>query len=78
LVGITNLLHSSKVWRIKRTEEKRKNHQPYELARAKGIAVKRDEGETNRRDVEVDCHCFEKDGGAAGNLRLPLRKILAG
>jgi hypothetical protein len=49
----------------------------YELARAKRIAVKRDESETNRRDVEVDCHCLEKDGGAAGDSRLPLGKVLA-
>jgi hypothetical protein len=57
---------------------KEKNRQLYELARAKGIAVKRDKGETNYRDVEVDCYCFEKDGGAAGDSRFPLRKILTG
>jgi hypothetical protein len=57
---------------------KEKNHQLYELARAKGIAVKRDEGETNCRDIEADCHCFEKDGGTAGDSRLPLRKNLVG
>jgi hypothetical protein len=32
----------------------------------------------NRRDVEVDCHCFEKDGGATGDSRLLLGKVLAG
>jgi hypothetical protein len=58
--------------------KEKENHRLYELARAKGIAVKGDEGETNRRDVEVDCHYLEKDGGAAGDSRLPLGKVLAG
>jgi hypothetical protein len=58
--------------------KEKENHQLYELARAKRIAVKGDEGETNRRDVEVDCHYLEKDGDAAGDSRLPLGKILVG
>jgi hypothetical protein len=58
--------------------KEKENHQLYELARAKGIAVKGDEGETNRRDVEVDCHYLKKDGDAAGDSRLPLGKVLAG
>jgi hypothetical protein len=58
--------------------KEKENHQLYELARAKGIAVKGDEGETNRRDVEVDCHYLEKDGDTAGDSRLPLGKVLAG
>jgi hypothetical protein len=58
--------------------KEKENHQLYELARAKGIAIKGDEGETNRRDIEVDCHYFEKDRDAAGDLRLPLGKVLAG
>jgi hypothetical protein len=58
--------------------KEKENHQLYELARAKGIVVKGDEGETNRRDVEVDCHYLEKDGDAAGDSRLPLGKVLAG
>jgi hypothetical protein len=56
----------------------KENHQLYELARAKGITVKGDEGETNRRDVKVDCHYLEKGRDAAGDSRLPLGKVLAG
>jgi hypothetical protein len=41
--------------------KEKENHQLYELARAKGIAVKGDEGETNRGDIEVDCHYLEKE-----------------
>jgi hypothetical protein len=40
--------------------KEKENHQLYELARAKGIAVKGDEGETNRRDIEVDCHYLKR------------------
>jgi hypothetical protein len=58
--------------------KEKENHQLYELARAKGIAIKGDEGETNRRDIEVDCHYLEKDRDAAGDSRLPLGKVLAG
>jgi hypothetical protein len=58
--------------------KEKENHQLYELARAKGIAVKGDEGETNCRDVEVDCHYLEKDGDVARGSRLPLGKILVG
>jgi hypothetical protein len=58
--------------------KEKENHQLYELARAKGIAVKGDEGETNRRDIEVDCHYLKKDRHVAGDLRLPLGKVLAG
>jgi hypothetical protein len=58
--------------------KEKENYRVYELARAKGITVKRDEGETNRRDVEVDCHYLEKDGDVAGDSRLPLGKVLAG
>jgi hypothetical protein len=58
--------------------KEKENHQLYELARAKGIAVKEDEGETNRRDIEVDCHYLKKDRDAAGDSRLPLGKVLAG
>jgi hypothetical protein len=57
--------------------KEKENHQLYELARAKEIAVKGDEGETNRRDVEVDYHYLEKDGDVAGDSRLPLGKVLA-
>jgi hypothetical protein len=59
-------------------EKEKENHQLYELAMAKGIAVKGDEGETNRRDIEVDCHYLEKDRDTAGDSRLPLEKVLAG
>jgi hypothetical protein len=58
-----------------RGKEKENHHL---FVRAKGIVVKGDEGETNRRDVEVDCHYLEKDGDAAGDSRLPLGKVLAG
>jgi hypothetical protein len=58
--------------------KEKENHQLYELARAKGIVVKGDEGETNRRDIEVDCHYLEKDRDVAGDSRLPLGKVLAG
>jgi len=54
------------------------NHQLYELARAKGTAVKGDEGETNHRDVEVDHHYLEKDGDTTGDSRLLLGMVLAG
>jgi hypothetical protein len=57
--------------------KEKENHQLYELAREKGITVKGDEGETNRRDIEVDCHYLEKDRDAARDSRLPLEKILA-
>jgi hypothetical protein len=57
--------------------KEKENHQLYELARAKGIAVKGDEGETNRGDIEVDCHYLKKDGDTAGDSRLPLGKVLA-
>jgi hypothetical protein len=57
--------------------KEKENHQLYELARAKGIAVKGDEGEINHRDIEVDCHYLEKDKDAAGDSRLPLGKVLA-
>jgi hypothetical protein len=62
----------------KNREKEKEIHQLYELARAKGIAVKGDEDETNRREVEVDCHYLEKDGDVAGDSRLPLGKVLAG
>jgi hypothetical protein len=58
--------------------KEKENHQLYELVRAKGIAVKGDEGETNRKDIEVDCHYLEKDRDAAGDSRLPLGKVLDG
>jgi hypothetical protein len=58
--------------------KEKENHHLYELARAKGIAVKGGEGEINRRDVEVDCHYLEKDGDVAGDSRLPLGKVLVG
>ena len=44
----------------------------------KGTAVKRDEGETNHKDVEVDRHYFGEDGDVAGDSRLLLGKVLAG
>jgi hypothetical protein len=62
----------------KNREKKKENHQLYELARAKGIAVKGDEGEMNRRDIEVDCHYLKKDRDVAGNSKLPLGEVLAG
>jgi hypothetical protein len=52
--------------------KEKENHQLYELARAKGITVKGDEGETNCRDIKVDCQYLEKDRDAAGDSRLPL------
>jgi hypothetical protein len=55
----------------------KENHQLYELVRAKGIAVKGDEGETNRGDIKVDCHYLKKDGDAARDSRLSLGKVLA-
>jgi hypothetical protein len=58
--------------------KEKENHQLYELARAKGIAVKGDEGETNRRDIKVYCHYLEKDRDTARDSRLPLGKVLAG
>jgi hypothetical protein len=58
--------------------KEKENHQLYELARVKGIAVKGDEGETNRGDIKVDCHYLKKDGDTAGDSRLPLGKVLAG
>jgi hypothetical protein len=58
--------------------KEKQNHQLYELTRAKGIAVKGDEGETNHRDIKVDCHYLEKDRDAAGDSRLPLGKVLTG
>jgi hypothetical protein len=58
--------------------KEKENHQLFELARAKGIAVKGDEGERNRRDIKVDCHYLEKDRDATGHSRLPLGKVLAG
>jgi hypothetical protein len=58
--------------------KEKENHQLYELARAKEIAVKGGEGETNRGDIKVDCHYLEKDRDAAGDSRLPLGKVLAG
>jgi hypothetical protein len=57
--------------------KEKENPQLYELARAKGIAVKGDKGETNHRDIEVDCHYLKKDGDAAGDSRLPMGKVLA-
>jgi len=54
--------------------KEKQNHQLYELARAKGIAVKEDEGETNRRDVEVDRHCLERDGDAYWKLEAASRE----
>jgi hypothetical protein len=62
----------------KNREKEKENHQLYELIRAKEIAVKGDEGETNRRDIEVDCHYLEKDRDMARDSRLPLGKVLAG
>jgi hypothetical protein len=44
---------------------KGENYQLYELARAKGIKVKSNRGGTNRRDVEIDCHCLEEDGATS-------------
>jgi hypothetical protein len=57
--------------------KEKENHQLYELARAKGIAVKGNKGEINRGDIEVDCHYLKKDGDTAGDSRLPLGKVLA-
>jgi hypothetical protein len=54
----------------KNREKEKKNYQLYELARAKGIEVKSNGSKTNRRDVEVDCHCLEEDGGTSWRLEV--------
>jgi hypothetical protein len=53
-----------------KNREKGENYQLYELARAKGIKVKSNRGGMNRRDVEVDCHCLEEDGGTSWRLEV--------
>jgi len=54
------------------------NHQLYELVRAKGTAVKGNQGETNRRDVDFDCDYLEKDGDTTRDSRPLLGKVFAG
>jgi hypothetical protein len=35
---------------------------------------KSNRSETNRRDVEVDCHCLEEDGGTSWRLEVDARE----
>ena len=51
-------------------KKKRKNYQLYELAKTRGIEVKGNGSGTNRRDVEVDCHYLEVDGGTSRRLEV--------
>jgi hypothetical protein len=53
-----------------KNREKGENYQLYELARAKGIEVKSNRGGTDRRDVEVDYHCLDEDGGTSWRLKV--------
>ena len=51
-------------------QKKRKNYQLYELAKTRGIEVKGNRSGTNRRDIEVDCHYLEVDGGTSWRLEV--------